>query len=38
MPNFEIENSLNSKGFKKIVGIDEVGRGALVGPLIVCAV
>ena len=38
MPNFEIENSLNSKGFKKIVGIDEVGRGALVGPLVVCAV
>ena len=33
-----IENKLYEKGYKKIVGIDEVGRGALAGPVVVAAV
>nr|WP_232219535.1 ribonuclease HII [Hydrogenivirga sp. 128-5-R1-1] len=35
---FEIEKSLYQKGFKKIVGIDEAGRGPLAGPVVSAAV
>jgi|TARA_B110000116_G_C16801167_1_gene571012 ribonuclease HII len=35
-PISKIEIDLTSKG-KKIVGIDEVGRGSLVGPVVACA-
>lgn len=33
-----IEKELYSKGFKYIAGVDEVGRGPLAGPFVVCAV
>nr|WP_245960293.1 ribonuclease HII [Hydrogenothermus marinus] len=35
---FEIEKSLYDKGFKKLVGIDEAGRGPLAGPVVSAAV
>lgn len=35
---FEIENDLLAKGKRYIIGIDEVGRGALIGDVIVAAV
>lgn len=35
---FEHENALRKAGANHIAGIDEVGRGALAGPLTVCAV
>lgn len=34
-PNFSFEKKLWKKGFKIVVGLDEVGRGALAGPLVV---
>ena len=34
----EIENDLYQKGFKKICGIDEAGRGPLAGPVVVASV
>ena len=34
----EIEKDLHSKGFNKICGIDEAGRGPLAGPVVVAAV
>ncbi|WP_242462909.1 ribonuclease HII [Persephonella atlantica] len=34
----EIEKSLYSKGYSKIVGIDEAGRGPLAGPVVAAAV
>lgn len=34
----EIEKDLNLKGFNKICGIDEAGRGPLAGPVVVAAV
>jgi len=34
----EIENDLYLKGFNKICGIDEAGRGPLAGPVVVSAV
>lgn len=34
----EIENDLHLKGFNKICGIDEAGRGPLAGPVVVAAV
>jgi ribonuclease HII len=35
-PNFNEENKLWKKGFK-VIGIDEVGRGPLAGPVVACA-
>jgi ribonuclease HII len=37
-PNFDHENDLRSQGYELIAGIDEVGRGALAGPVVACAV
>ena len=37
-PRFELISALTKLGYQKIVGIDEVGRGALAGPLVVAAV
>jgi ribonuclease HII len=34
----EYENELYEKGINLIAGVDEVGRGPLVGPVVVCAV
>ncbi len=36
--NRKYEKSLNSKGIKLIAGVDEVGRGPLVGPVVVASV
>lgn len=38
LPNLEIESSLWQKGYKYIVGIDEVGRGSWAGPLVAAGV
>ncbi len=35
IPNFSFEKRLWKKGFKIVVGLDEVGRGAFAGPLVV---
>ena len=37
-PNFDHENELKSQGYELIAGIDEVGRGALAGPVVASAV
>lgn len=37
-PNFSYEKRLWKRGYKYIVGIDEVGRGAFAGPVVVGAV
>lgn len=37
-PTLEIETSLWQKGYKYIVGIDEVGRGSWAGPLVAAGV
>jgi ribonuclease HII len=37
-PDYQVENELLSRGFKYIAGIDEVGRGALAGPVVAAAV
>ncbi len=37
-PNFYHENELKSQGYELIAGIDEVGRGALAGPVVAGAV
>ena len=36
--NFEIERELLRLGYKKIAGVDEVGRGCLCGPVVAAAV
>ncbi|MFA5777220.1 MAG: ribonuclease HII [Parcubacteria group bacterium] len=36
--SFDIENELLSKGYDFVIGIDEVGRGPLAGPVVACAV
>lgn len=36
--NYDHEKELISLGYKIIAGVDEVGRGALAGPLLSCAV
>lgn len=38
LPTLDIESSLLKKGFKTIVGIDEVGRGSWAGPLVAAGV
>jgi len=37
-PNFDEEDKLKSQGYELIAGIDEVGRGALAGPVVAGAV
>ena len=37
-PNLDHENELKSQGYELIAGIDEVGRGALAGPVVASAV
>ncbi|MCP6719452.1 MAG: ribonuclease HII [Patescibacteria group bacterium] len=37
-PNFSEERKLLRKGYKRVVGIDEVGRGPLAGPVMAAAV
>lgn len=34
---FDLENELLSKGYEFVIGIDEVGRGPLAGPVVACA-
>ena len=38
MEHFEYEESLKKKGIHLIVGVDEVGRGPLVGPVVAACV
>jgi len=38
LPNLDHENELKSQGYELIAGIDEVGRGALAGPVVASAV
>jgi ribonuclease HII len=37
-PNYKIENELKGLGFNFVAGLDEAGRGALAGPLVVACV
>lgn len=37
-PNFVEEKKLWKKGYKVVVGLDEAGRGALVGPVVAAAI
>ena len=37
-PNFKEERKLWRKGYKRILGLDEAGRGALIGPVTAAAV
>jgi ribonuclease HII len=37
-PNLKEERKLWRKGFKRVVGLDEAGRGALCGPVVAAAV
>ncbi len=37
-PTLQEEKRLRRKGYKKIAGVDEVGRGPLSGPVVACAV
>jgi len=37
-PSLELEKQLKTQGFKKIIGVDECGRGALSGPVVAAAV
>ena len=36
--NYKYERELNQKGIKLIAGVDEVGRGPLIGPVVAAAV
>ena len=38
MADFQIEKKIIKKGFKAIAGVDEVGRGAIFGPVVAAAV
>lgn len=37
-PNFNEENKLRRRGYKRVVGLDEAGRGPLAGPVLAAAV
>ncbi|MEM7319766.1 MAG: ribonuclease HII [Pseudomonadota bacterium] len=37
-PHFELEQALRDRGFVRIAGVDEVGRGPLAGPVMAAAV
>ena len=37
-PDYDIERDLQAKGFARIAGVDEVGRGPLAGPVTAAAV
>ena len=37
-PSFAVEKELRSQGYRLIAGVDEVGRGALMGPVVAAAV
>ncbi|MDP2910672.1 MAG: ribonuclease HII [bacterium] len=37
-PNFNEEKKLYNRGYKRVIGLDEVGRGPLAGPVIACAI
>lgn len=37
-PHLDVETELRSKGYELIAGVDEVGRGALAGPVVAAAV
>ena len=37
-PNFNEERKLGRKGYNRVVGLDEVGRGSLAGPVMAAAV
>ena len=37
-PSFAEERDLNARGYRFIAGVDEVGRGALMGPVVAAAV
>ena len=37
-PTKNLERKLLQAGYKSIIGVDEVGYGALAGPVVVCAV
>ena len=38
MPSFTEERALQARGYRFIAGVDEVGRGALMGPVVAAAV
>lgn len=38
LPNFKFEESLWKKGFRLVMGVDEVGRGCFAGPVVAAAV
>jgi ribonuclease HII len=35
--NFKLEKKLRKQGYSAIIGVDEVGRGPLAGPVVACA-
>lgn len=37
-PSLKLEEQLKTQGFKKIIGVDECGRGSLSGPVVAAAV
>jgi len=37
-PDFSFERAAKARGFARIAGVDEVGRGPLAGPVMACAV
>jgi len=37
-PNLKEEKKLWKRGYRKVAGVDEVGRGPLAGPVVACAV
>ncbi|MDZ7704275.1 MAG: ribonuclease HII [Trueperaceae bacterium] len=38
MPDWQLESQLFARGYSPVAGIDEAGRGALAGPVVVAAV